>query len=100
MDVPRGDPQSVLNLGSMAGTPLADLLFTVSISRILYVFRKTLVQDDLESMVVIGETLHTLCDVSSVADTAAPMTDPASSVIDKSSAVAQVAFNVFLPSWF
>jgi len=44
----------ITNIGCMAGTPLADLAFTISISRILYILRKTLYQDDLESHVIIN----------------------------------------------
>jgi hypothetical protein len=48
----------VTDFGCLAGTPLADLLFTVAMARIIHVMSKSLVQDDLESSIMIGEKLH------------------------------------------
>ena len=85
----------ITNIGCMAGTPLADLAFTISISRILYILRKTLYQDDLESHVIINGNRHTLHDVSLVDDTACPVSGEAREIIPKVAAVARAAYGVF-----
>jgi len=85
----------VTNVGCMAGTPFADLAFTVAISRILYVFRRSLHSDDLESHVIINGNDHKMSDVSFVDDTACPVCAPACSLASKVAAIARVALNTF-----
>jgi len=85
----------VTDVGCMAGTPLADLAFTVSISRILYILRKTLFEDGLESVIVISGNTHKLHDVSFVDDTACPVSGRADVIVGKVTAVAKAALGVF-----
>jgi len=85
----------VSDAGCMAGTPLADLLFTVSISRVIHILRKSMVNDQLTSHVEINGNKHELCDVSFVDDTACPVTGSAGEIVQKTTDVARVAFGVF-----
>jgi len=85
----------ITDFGCMAGTPLADLVFTVAISRILYVFRKSLHEDQLESSFPVNGIEHIIRDVSFVDDTACPVCAPACDIVQKITAVASVAFRVF-----
>lgn len=84
----------VTDAGCLAGTPLADLLFTITISRVLYIFRKSIVSDDLLSYVQVNGNWHQLDDVSFVDDTACPVTGKADEVVQKVTAVARVAFTI------
>ena len=79
----------------MAGTPFADLAFTVAISRILFVFRKTLVSDGLVSTVNVNGHFHNMTDVSFVDDTACPVCAPACDLVKKVTAIARAAYSSF-----
>ena len=79
----------------MAGTPLADLLFTVSIARILYVFRKSLVEDQLTSQLNINGNTHNMDDASFVDDGAIPVCASAHEIVSKVLSISGVAFRVF-----
>ena len=84
-----------MKLGSMAGTPLANLLFTVAISRVRFVLRKSLAQDDLEFHVMLNGSQCSLRGVSFVHDSALPISGSAGSILDKVVAIATVADGVF-----
>ena len=46
----------VTHFGSLAGTPLADLLYSLAMARVLLNLRNSLKKDNLESSFVINET--------------------------------------------
>ena len=81
--------------GSMAGTPLADLAFTVAISRVFGTLRKRLSDAGLESSIEINGRAHVLEHVSFVDDGAIPVTAKAEAVVEKNCAIASEALNVF-----
>ena len=82
-------------IGSMAGTPLADLVFTLAISRVLGTLRRTLQNDGLLSTLCVNGYVHTWQDVSFVDDTSIPVTGSLEGIIAKTTSAARVAYNVF-----
>jgi len=83
------------DIGCMAGTPLADLLFTVVMSRILYVARMSITSDGLESCVQIGSESVVLCDASFVDDCVEPICDCALKLTHKATQIASVLVRTF-----
>ena len=92
-----GVPKVIANTeGCGAGMPLADLMYCVAMSRVLVVFRRTLVNDNLQSQYVNHNNEHIcLKEVSFHDDVAVPSLAPASEIIEKTAAIAKVAINVF-----
>jgi hypothetical protein len=86
----------VTHFGSLAGTPLADLLYSLAMARILLNLRNTLKNDNLESSVCINGVDTKCSDVSFVDDVAMNIVAPACDIVDKSVCVASVCFNVLL----
>ena len=83
--------------GCATGTPLADLVYVLSISRVMYKLRSTLLEEGLVSAFCVGDTdaqthMH---GVGYVDDTAIPVFSCASDLVRKSSAVAGVTAIVF-----
>ena len=83
------------NMGSMAGTPLADIAFTVCVSRIIFILRSTMEQDNLTSSICVNGNTHGITDVSFVDDGAIPVVAGSEEVVPKMIAIARVAFSVF-----
>ena len=82
-------------IGCMAGTPLADLLFTVVVSRVLLICRKSIVSDGLQSIVTVDGKSFELSDASFVDDCAQPVSDVAHCIVDKTTMIASVLDRVF-----
>jgi len=83
------------DIGCMAGTPLADLLFTVVVSRVLHVVRKSISLDGLESFVMLDGKRHDFHDASFVDDCAQPVTAPAADLTCKTTCIASIMYRVF-----
>ena len=81
--------------GSSAGTPLADLVYSMAMSRVLSVLRDTLNKDGLCSAMASSGFHHNVVDVSFVDDVAIPCLGCASEIIAKTGRVASSAFSVF-----
>ncbi len=84
--------------GSAAGAPLADLLYSIAMSRVLITMRKALHMEGLESNLNVGEQQFPLKDVSFVDDMALPVTSFAENLIGHVSKVCTVihlTFQVF-----
>jgi len=88
---------NVVNItkGSSAGTPLADLVYSMALSRVLDVFRNTLEREGLTSSYCLPGTKHDIVDVSFVDDVGIPCIGTASEIVAKIGRVASCAFNVF-----
>ena len=84
------------DLGSMAGTPMADLLFTLSISRVLSILRKALAVDGLDSSFAVNGAVHNVFDTSFVDICAIPVVNCAAVLVNKMIEVARVSHRVFL----
>jgi len=82
-------------MGSLAGTPLADLVYTVAMARILCKLRSSLESNGLMSSVVINGNTHELQDASFVDDDSWPITGSASNIVSKTVSVAKTAFDTF-----
>jgi hypothetical protein len=95
MTVEGTDGVFTTNVGCLAGTPLADLLFTVSVARILYVYRKSINADKLTSTININGVDHILDDASFVDDCAIPVVDSAINIANKVCSIAEVAYKTF-----
>jgi hypothetical protein len=81
--------------GSNAGTPLADLVHSMCMSRVLTYFREALSSLGLDSFIAIGqETLH-VHDVSFIDDVAIPVIANASTLCKKVGDVADCAYESF-----
>jgi len=85
----------VTHFGSLAGTPLADLLYSLAMARVLLNLRNSLKKDNLESSFFINETEIKCSDASFVDDVAMNIVAPASEIVDKSVCVASICYNVF-----
>ena len=82
--------------GSCAGTPLADLVYSMAMSRVLTYLRSSLTSQDIASSISIGGVSHDVVDVSFVDDVAIPVFAPAAGLVDKAGRIVQCAFHVFL----
>ena len=81
--------------GSSAGTPLADLIYSMAMSRVLTCLRSSIEQEGLSSCVPAHGHQHDVCDVSFVDDVAIPCLAAASEIVDKTARIANCAFAVF-----
>ena len=81
--------------GSAAGTPLADLVVSVAMSRVLHVLRSSLKSDGLSKVVQFNGLEFSPRDVSFVDDSAIPVIDSASSIQDSVCGIVHVAVSVF-----
>jgi len=81
--------------GCSAGTPMADLIYCVAMSRVLITLSKTLEKEGLTSSVNCGGVDVQLRDVSYHDDTALMIAAPAFEIIDKTAKVAAVCVDVF-----
>ena len=84
----------VASMGSMAGTPLADLLFTASISRVMMALRKSFEVDNLKPEISLDGRCHAFNDALFVDDHAISIVSSACGLVSKSTAVACVAYSV------
>ena len=83
-------------IGCLAGTPLADMVFTLSIARVLLAFRKSLECDGLQSEVCVQNHVYAMVDVSFVDDCIMPSSGSAQEIVAKTVAVANLAYSTFL----
>ena len=81
--------------GSGAGTPLADLLYSMCMSRVITALRRALQELDLESSVCVAGSKICIRDVSYVDDVAIPITCCADQLSLKISKVANCAYVVY-----
>ena len=84
--------------GSAAGTPLADLLYSIAMSRVLVTLRKALKAEGLDFYLNIGGQQFSLEDVSFVDDMALPIVSTAENLIEHVSqvcALIHLTFQVF-----
>jgi len=88
---------NVLNIksGCCAGTPLADLIYSMAMSRVLKLMRSTIRIDCLESTIKVAGIAHTCTEVSFVDDVAMPIISPACELVSKCCAITSIAFRVF-----
>ena len=89
---------NVLNItsGSSAGTPLADLIYSVCMARIITKLRDSMVDEGLTSSFNIGLHNFRANDVSFVDDLSLIVLDSASNICDKVAKVANCAYTCFL----
>ena len=81
--------------GSSAGTPLADLMYVIAMSKVMYKLRDSLQEEGLTSHIEIDGQKHSLNEVGYVDDSAIPVFAEASELVDKTSNVAQIVYSVF-----
>jgi len=81
--------------GSSAGTPLADLMYVIAMSKVMYKLRDTLTSDELVSSITIDDQMYGLNEVGYVDDSAIPIFGSAKEIVEKTSKVACIAFSVF-----
>ena len=81
--------------GSGAGTPLADLVYGMAMSRVLVSLRKCIVDQNINSTMNVGSTIHHMVDVSFVDDVAIPVSAPANMLVQKTSMVVRCVCDVF-----
>jgi hypothetical protein len=81
--------------GSSAGTPMADLVYSMAMSRVFSVLRDTLDKDGLRSVLALPGFPHSVVDVSFVDDVAIPCLGSASEITAKTGSIASTAFSVF-----
>ena len=86
--------------GCAAGTPMADLIYCVAMSRVLITLYSSLKNDGLLSEVKCGGTSVQLHDVSYPDDTALTIAAPASEIVNKTAKVAAVCVDVFKTFFF
>ena len=88
---------NVVNItkGSSAGTPMADLIYSMAMSRVLKCLADSLAKEDLESSIVQGAFHHNGVETSFVDDVGIPCISPAGDLLQKAGRVASVAFRVF-----
>ena len=89
---------NVLNTtaGSAAGIPLADLMYSLAMSRVLLTMRKALACASLDSTLRFSDGSIPLKDVSFVDDMALPViADSASQIVHKVSQITSIVFVVF-----
>ena len=82
--------------GSSAGTPLADLIYSLAMSRVLETFRLAVSHCDLLSKIGSGEEAVTFREVSFVDDVAIPISGSASDILDKVSDITECAIRILL----
>lgn len=81
--------------GSSAGTPLADFLYSMCMSRAICRYRKAISDAGLSSVVCAGDETFPVNDVSFVDDMAQLVVDVASTICQKIGKIANVAYAVF-----
>ena len=81
--------------GSGVGTPLADLVYGMAMSRVFLHLRKCMGDQNINSTMKIGDVMHQLVDVSFADDVAIPVTAPAEQIIYKCSRVVCCVCDVF-----
>ena len=81
--------------GSNAGMPLADLIFSLAMSRILSTFYNTIKKEGLTS-VVPGQNNLPVIEVSFVDDVAIPVVSTACNIVQKTASTAAIAYKIFL----
>jgi hypothetical protein len=81
--------------GSGAGTPLADLLYSLCMSRVISLLRTSMELDKIDSHMIIKGDSYAVSDVSFVDDLAIPILAPANLLCTKISMVANCAYRVF-----
>lgn len=88
---------NVINItsGSAAGTPIADLLYSMCMSRVLGLFRVSLAKDGLDSSIKINGVDFDVHDVSFIDDTAMPVVSSCEHICKKIGLIAECAFSVF-----
>jgi len=88
---------NVVNItkGSSAGTPLADLIYSMAMSRVLTCLRSSMDLEGINSCMSAGAFQHDVVDVSFVDDVGIPCLSPADEILSKTGRVASCAFKVF-----
>ena len=81
--------------GSSAGTPLADLMYVIAMSKVMYKLRESLSEEGLVSQIDINEKMHELYEVGYVDDSAIPVFSNASQLVSKTCKTAQIAYSTF-----
>jgi hypothetical protein len=81
--------------GSGAGTPLADLLYSLCMSRVISLLRTSMEIDKIDSHMNVCDESFAVSDVSFVDDLAIPILAPANLLCTKISMVANCAYRVF-----
>ncbi len=83
--------------GSMAGMPLADIIYALASSRVLGKFHCALISEGLTSSIADRDNLPLqLLEVTYCDDTAVPVISDALGLVDKASLVTEVAVTVFM----
>ena len=75
--------------------PLADLIFSLAMARILNTFHTIVQKEELTSVVLGYDNLH-VHEVSFVDDVAIPVFSSASNIVHKTSSIAAIAYKSFL----
>ena len=88
---------NVLNTtgGSGAGNPLADLVYSMSMARVLHTLRSYLSLGDLNFCIKMGGVQHDIVETSSVDDVAITIIAHASDLVWKTGQVVSCAYTVF-----
>jgi len=81
--------------GSCAGTPVADLMYVVAISKVIFKLRKRLEADELNSSIEVAGVTCDLLDVGYVDDTAIPIVASCAELVNKTTMIAKTACAVF-----
>ena len=81
--------------GSSAGTPLADLVYVIAISKVMFKLREKLEQQELVTKIVCSGKDVFIREVGYVDDTAIPVLAPALHLVDRTRRVAEIAKAVF-----
>ena len=98
LDQPINDPQCMCTTtGSAAGTPFANLLYSLAMPRVLKTMRRSLLQEELVTSLKVPDTGNAipLHDVSFVDDMALPIVCPANILTSRIADVCGIVYLVF-----
>ena len=82
--------------GSSAGTPLADLIYSMAMSRVLSLLRERMQFEGINSAIKIGDHIHNVVEVSFVDDVAIPVFANSDEIPVKTGRIVEVAYHAFL----
>ena len=82
--------------GSSAGTPLADLIYSMAMSRVLSLLRERMQFEGINSAIKIGDHIHNVVEVSFVDDVAIPVFANSDEILVKTGRIVEVAYHAFL----